>query len=67
MEKHSEINLRQYTAKKVSRKYILRILFYVVLLGTVAYMVYSILGKKERENMKDVKEIRDVRLEEMGT
>ncbi len=68
MEDRPKIDLKQHTSKRVSRVYMLKIVFYVLLLVGILVYYFSQNGdeasKKEIDNVKDVKEIQNITIEE---
>lgn len=68
MEDRPKIDLKQHTSKRVSRLYMLKIVFYVLLLVGILVYYFSQNGdeasKKQVDNVKDVKEIQNITIEE---
>ncbi|MFT6243299.1 MAG: hypothetical protein ACJA0U_002370 [Salibacteraceae bacterium] len=68
MEDRPKIDLKQHTSKRVSRVYMLKIVFYVLLLVGILVYYFSQNGdeasKKEVDKVKDVKEIQNITIEE---
>lgn len=68
MEDKPKIDLKQHASKRVSRLYMLKIFFYILLLAGILVYYFSQSGdkdvKKEVENVKDVKEIKNITIEE---
>ncbi len=67
MEKKPKIDLQQHTMKRVSKKYLLKILLYLLLLIGVVLLVFNFkqskqLGKK-KDAIKDVREIKNITIE----
>jgi cell division protein FtsL len=67
MEKKPKIDLQQHTMKRVSKKYLLKILLYLLLLIGAVLLVFNFkqskqLGKKKDAN-KDVREIKNITIE----
>ena len=67
MEKKPKIDLQQHTMKRVSKKYILKILLYLLLLIGAVLLVFNFkqskqLGKK-KDAIKDVREIKNITIE----
>ncbi|MBL4862788.1 MAG: hypothetical protein JKY09_07215 [Crocinitomicaceae bacterium] len=64
MEHKRKINLRKHTSPPVSKNYLLRIIFYIVLISVLGFIVSSQLEKKEVPKTPEVNEIRNVTIEE---
>ncbi|MDA7580076.1 MAG: hypothetical protein P8H43_03585 [Crocinitomicaceae bacterium] len=67
MEKKPKIDLQQHTMKRVSKKYLLKILLYLLLLIGAVLLVFNFkqskqLGKK-KDAIKDVREIKNITIE----
>lgn len=67
MEKKPKIDLQQHTMKRVSKKYLLKILVYLLLLIGAVLLVFNFkqskqLGKK-KDAIKDVREIKNITIE----
>ena len=67
MEKKPKIDLQQHTMKRVSKKYLLKILLYILLLIGAVLLVFNFkqskqLGKK-KDAIKDVREIKNITIE----
>ena len=61
MEDKPKIDLKQHTVKRVSRLYMLKIFFYILLLAGILAYYFSQNGKKdEKKEVEDVKEIRNI-------
>ena len=65
-DEQRKIDLKQHALSPVSKKYLLRIIFYVVLLVGLCFVIYYLTNLKPEpkpvKNPKDVKEIRGVTL-----
>ncbi|MDG1331673.1 MAG: hypothetical protein P8P74_05040 [Crocinitomicaceae bacterium] len=65
-EDQRKIDLKQHALNPVSKKYLLRIILYVVLLVGLCYVVFYLYKREPKptpvKNPKDVKEIRGVTL-----
>ncbi|MDA9275161.1 MAG: hypothetical protein QNK78_05850 [Crocinitomicaceae bacterium] len=65
MEDKPKIDLKQHTVKRVSRLYMLKIFFYILLLAGILAYYFSQNGKKdEKKEVEDVKEIRNITIGE---
>ena len=65
MEDKPKIDLKQHTVKRVSRLYMLKIFFYILLLAGILVYYFSQSGKKdEKKEVEDVKEIRNITIGE---
>ena len=65
MEDKPKIDLKQHTVKRVSRLYMLKIFFYILLLAGILSYYFSQNGKKdEKKEVEDVKEIRNITIGE---
>lgn len=65
MEDKPKIDLKQHTVKRVSRLYMLKIFFYILLLaGILAYYFSQNRKKDEKKEVEDVKEIRNITIGE---
>ena len=68
MEDKPKIDLKQHTSKRVSRLYMLKIFFYILLLAGILVYYFSQSGdnasNKEVEDVKDVQEIKNITIEE---
>ncbi|MFT6502177.1 MAG: flagellar basal body-associated protein FliL [Crocinitomicaceae bacterium] len=65
MEDKPKIDLKQHTVKRVSRLYILKIFFYILLLAGILVYYFSQSGNKdEKKEVEDVKEIRNITIGE---
>lgn len=67
MEKKPKIDLQQHTMKRASKKYLLKILLYLLLLIGAVLLVFNFkqskqLGKK-KDAIKDVREIKNITIE----
>ena len=67
MEKKPKIDLQQHTMKRVSKKYLLKILLYLLFLIGAVLLVFNFkqskqLGKK-KDAIKDVREIKNITIE----
>tara|TARA_B110000093_G_scaffold172794_1_gene204176 strand:- start:99 stop:296 length:198 start_codon:yes stop_codon:yes gene_type:complete len=61
MEDKPKIDLKQHTVKRVSRLYMLKIFFYILLLAGILIYYFSQSGKKdEKKEVEDVKEITNI-------
>jgi len=65
-DERRKIDFQKYTLTPVSRKYLLRISMYVILLTVLSWFIYYLYNRKPEprkiENPVDVKEIRGVTL-----
>jgi len=64
MEDEKKINLRQYTSPKVSKKYLWRIVLYLVLFGAIGF-IYNRLSESKTapRNQPEIKEIDNFSIE----
>jgi hypothetical protein len=61
MEDKPKIDLKQHTVKRVSRLYMLKIFFYILLLAGILIYYFSQSGNKdEKKEVEDVKEITNI-------
>lgn len=63
MEERRRPDFKQYTLAPFSRKFLLRILFYVLVLSTIAYVALSTEGKHRKMDPNDIQEINSVEIE----
>jgi hypothetical protein len=65
MEDKPKIDLKQHTVKRVSRLYMLKIFFYILLLAGILIYYFSQSGNKdEKKEVEDVKEITNITIGE---
>ena len=65
MDDKPKIDLKQHVIKRVSRKYILKIILYIVLLTAIIIYYFNHSGDKvEKKEAKDVKQINNVTIAE---
>ncbi|MFT6922564.1 MAG: hypothetical protein ACJA1C_001570 [Crocinitomicaceae bacterium] len=65
MEDKPKIDLKQHTVKRVSRLYMLKIFFYILLLAGILVYYFNQSGKEdEKKEVEDVKEIRNITIGE---
>lgn len=64
MEDRPKINLQQHVAKRVPRKYIWKILFYILLLVAMAIVYFNQGNSKMVKKQPEIKEIHNVTIEE---
>ena len=64
MDERRKIDLKQHTLPPVSKRYIIRIIFYVLVLGIIAFGIYTLNNrpKKVRDGGK-IQEIKGVQLD----
>ena len=55
MEERKRMNFKRHASPAASKKYILKILFYVVFLGALLYMIFSQTNKKKAVEIEGVK------------
>lgn len=60
MEDDKKINLRQYSLKKVSKKYLLRIVLYIFLLFGISWMAITLKNNQKKENQLQPNEIQQI-------
>jgi len=65
MDDKRKIDLQKHVSKRVSRKYLYKILFYVLLL-TVLGVIYVYYGnpQEEKKDLKEIDEITNISVEE---
>lgn len=63
MEDRSRPDFKQYSLPPFSRKFLLRILFYVLVLSLIAYVALSTEGKHRKMDPETIQEINGVELE----
>ena len=67
MEKKPKIDLQQHTMKRVSKKYLLKILLYLLLLIGAVLLVFNFKQSKQlskkKDAIKDVREIKNITIE----
>ena len=65
MDDKPKIDLKQHVAKRVSRMYMLKIIFYILLLtGILIYYFNHNENKAEKKEVNDVKQINNITIEE---
>jgi hypothetical protein len=64
MKDRPKIDLQQHVSKRISRKFILRIIFYIALLTTVGIIIYKKKQASSAQNVEEVKEIRNIKVQE---
>lgn len=65
MEDKPKIDFKQHAVKRVSRLYMLKIFFYILLLAGILIYYFSQSGNKdEKKEVEDVKEIRNITIGE---
>jgi hypothetical protein len=64
MEDRTKIDLQQHIPKRVSRKHIFKILFYIALLTAAAIVYANMETKKEVVKQPEVEEIRNFTIEQ---
>ena len=64
MEEKPKINLKQHTSPPASKKYLFRIVFYIILLSVLSFIIASQLGKKETPKNPEVIEIQTFTIED---
>lgn len=69
MDEKPKLNLQQHVAKRVSRKYLWKIIFYVVMLTAISFFVANYMNKKEKEKaakpkVQDVTEVHNITIEQ---
>lgn len=65
MEDKPKIDLKQHAVKRVSRLYMLKIVFYILLLtGILIYYFSQSENKTEKKQVEDIKEIQNIIIEE---
>ena len=62
MDKERKIDLKKYTSKPVSKFYLIRVIFYVVILGALIYLFFDIYGDKYIEEPEVVDTIDQVNI-----
>lgn len=60
MESKHKINLQRYLLPKASKKYLFRIVVYIVLLSVLGGLLYYLGDEKEVESIDSVKEINHI-------
>lgn len=63
MEERRRPDFKQYTLAPVSRKFLLRILFYLLILSAIAYVALASLGQHRKMDPEDIQEINGVEIE----
>ena len=65
MDDKRKIDLQKHVVKRVSKKYLFKILLYIFLL-TVITLIYVFYGapKTEKKEVKEIEEIRNITIEE---
>jgi nitric oxide reductase large subunit len=64
MEDKPKIDLQRHVVKRVSRKYLWKILFYILLLAAMAIVYYNQKSGEEVKKQPEIKEIHNVTVEE---
>lgn len=63
MEEQKKIDFRRHTLPPVSKKYLWRIIFYLVMLSIIAYIALSTLGMHKKPNPETIDQIQGVTIE----
>lgn len=65
MEDKPKIDLKQYAVKRVSRLYMIKIFFYILLLAGIIVYYFSQSGDKaSKKKVEDVEEVQNLTIEE---
>jgi len=57
MEDPRKVDFKKYVSKPVSKWYLARIVFYIILLSALIYLFFSQNGSKKSANIKEIKNI----------
>jgi len=63
MEERRRPDFKQFALAPVSRKFLLRIVFYILILSAIAYVALSSLGQHRKMDPADIHEINGVEIE----
>ena len=63
MEERKKIDFKRHTLPPVSKKYLWRIIFYLVMLSVIGYIALSTLGMHKKQNPETIDQIHGVTIE----
>ena len=62
MKDERKIDFKRHTSPPVSKMYLFKIIFYVVMLGVLSYFLFRTNPSKEKVDSKDITEITNIQL-----
>ncbi len=62
MKEERKIDFKRHTSPPVSKMYLLKVVFYVLMLGVLSYFLFKLSSKKQRIKPEEIKEISNIQI-----